>query len=51
VPDLEEGVYIVSETIAPDGYLMDNTPHMVKVKPGKLTSPFRLFKIVHINFL
>ena len=38
VPDLAEGVYIVSETIAPDGYERDNMPQTVTVVSGKLTS-------------
>jgi uncharacterized surface anchored protein len=35
VPDLAEGAYIVSETIAPDNYILDNTPQTVTVKSGK----------------
>jgi len=38
IPDLTEGGYIVSETIAPDGYILDNTPQTVTVKSGKLTT-------------
>jgi uncharacterized surface anchored protein len=37
VPDLAEGVYIVAETQAPDGYLLTSTPQTVEVKSGKLT--------------
>ena len=36
ISDLPEGGYIVSETIAPDGYILDNTPQTVTVKSGKL---------------
>ncbi|MCL2816095.1 MAG: SpaA isopeptide-forming pilin-related protein, partial [Oscillospiraceae bacterium] len=38
VPDLAEGVYIVSETRAPDGYILDEAPKTVEVKSGKLTT-------------
>ena len=38
VPDLAEGTYIVSETIAPNGYVLNETPKTVEVKSGKLTS-------------
>jgi uncharacterized repeat protein (TIGR01451 family) len=38
IPDLTEGSYIVSETIAPDGYILDNTPQTVTVKSGRLTT-------------
>jgi len=38
ISDLAEGTYIVSETIAPDGYVLDNTPQTVTVKTGKLTT-------------
>ena len=38
VPDLAEGTYIVSETIAPSGYVLNETPKTVEVKSGKLTS-------------
>jgi uncharacterized surface anchored protein len=38
IPDLTEGGYIVSETIAPDNYILDNTPQTVTVKSGKLTT-------------
>jgi uncharacterized surface anchored protein len=38
ITDLEEGTYIVSETIEPDGYVLDNTPQTVTVKTGKLTT-------------
>ena len=37
VPDLKEGTYIISETIAPDGYILDEAPKTVIVKSGKLT--------------
>jgi len=32
VPELEPGFYIVSETKAPEGYLLDNTPQTIEVK-------------------
>jgi uncharacterized surface anchored protein len=35
---LTEGTYIVSETAAPDGYILDAQPQTVVVKSGKLTS-------------
>jgi uncharacterized surface anchored protein len=35
---LTEGAYIVSETVAPDGYILDAVPQTVIVKSGKLTS-------------
>ncbi|MDR1217248.1 MAG: hypothetical protein LBJ99_01540, partial [Oscillospiraceae bacterium] len=38
VTGLAEGAHIVSETIAPDGYILDNTPQTVTVKPGKLAT-------------
>jgi len=38
VSDLEEGTYIVSETIAPDNYILDNAPQTVTVKSGRLTT-------------
>jgi uncharacterized surface anchored protein len=38
VSGLPEGAYIVSEIIAPDGYVLDNTPQTVTVKSGKLTT-------------
>jgi uncharacterized surface anchored protein len=38
VTDLTEGAYIVSETIAPDGYILDAAPQTVTVKSGKLAS-------------
>ena len=37
VPDLPEGTYIISETQAPDGYILDEAPKTVIVKSGKLT--------------
>ncbi|MDR1204335.1 MAG: hypothetical protein LBL26_02495, partial [Peptococcaceae bacterium] len=36
VPDLDEGVYVVGEIQAPDGYLIDETPKNVTVKSGRL---------------
>jgi uncharacterized surface anchored protein len=38
VPDLESGTYVVSETIAPDGYILNETPKMAVVASGKLTA-------------
>jgi uncharacterized surface anchored protein len=38
VSGLTEGTYIVSETIAPDGYILDSAPQTVIVKSGKLTA-------------
>jgi uncharacterized surface anchored protein len=38
VPDLEEGSYIVSETAAPDGYVLSDAPKTVTVRSGRLTS-------------
>ena len=38
VPDLETGTYIVSETIAPDGYILNEIPKTVVVNSGKLTT-------------
>jgi uncharacterized repeat protein (TIGR01451 family) len=38
VPDLAEGTYIASETIAPDGYTRDEAPKTVIVKSGKITA-------------
>lgn len=32
IPDLEAGVYVVSETAAPDGYVLDTTPRRVTIK-------------------
>ncbi|MCL2775342.1 MAG: SpaA isopeptide-forming pilin-related protein, partial [Oscillospiraceae bacterium] len=38
VPDLLEGTYIVSETVAPINYILDETPKMIIVKSNKLTT-------------
>jgi uncharacterized surface anchored protein len=38
VPNLTEGTYIVSETIAPDGYILDAAPQTVTVSSGRLTT-------------
>jgi uncharacterized surface anchored protein len=38
VSDLENGTYIVAETIAPQGYIRDESPKTVIVKSGKLTA-------------
>jgi uncharacterized repeat protein (TIGR01451 family) len=38
VSGLTEGTYIVSETAAPDGYILDAVPQTVIVKSGKLTA-------------
>ena len=37
VSGLNEGTYIVSETAAPDGYILDALPQTVIVRSGKLT--------------
>ena len=34
---LAEGYYIITETQAPDGYILDSTPHEVYLRPGKTT--------------
>ena len=34
---LDEGYYIVTEIQAPDGYILDSTPHEVYLRPGKNT--------------
>ena len=34
---LDEGYYIVTEIQAPDGYILDSTPHEVYLRPGKTT--------------
>ena len=34
---LDEGYYIVTEIQAPDGYILDSTPHEVYLRPGKVT--------------
>jgi uncharacterized repeat protein (TIGR01451 family) len=38
VPGLAEGVYVVSETIAPDGYILSEQPKNVTVVSGKLVT-------------
>ena len=38
IPDLAEGTYIVSETIAPEGYILDSQPQTVTVRSGRLTT-------------
>jgi uncharacterized surface anchored protein len=38
ISDLTEGTYVVSETAAPDGYILDSAPQTVVVKSGKLTA-------------
>jgi uncharacterized surface anchored protein len=38
VSGLTDGTYIVSETIAPDGYILDAAPQTVTVTSGKLTT-------------
>ena len=37
VPELEAGFYIVEETQAPDGYILDNTPKTVEVRENAPT--------------
>ena len=34
---MDEGYYIVTEIQAPDGYILDSTPHEVYLRPGKNT--------------
>ena len=34
---LDEGYYIVTEIQAPEGYILDKTPHEVYLRPGKTT--------------
>lgn len=34
---LDEGYYIVTEKVAPVGYILDTTPHEVYLRPGKTT--------------
>jgi uncharacterized repeat protein (TIGR01451 family) len=38
VSGLTEGTYIISETAAPEGYILDAVPQTVTVKSGKLTA-------------
>ncbi len=33
--DLKSGTYTVTEITAPDGYILDKTPHSIKLEPGK----------------
>jgi uncharacterized surface anchored protein len=55
VPDLSEGTYIVSETIAPDGYILDETPKNVIVSSGKLAAaeftnkPLAVLRIIKLD--
>ena len=32
---LKSGTYTVTEIAAPDGYILDKTPHSIKLEPGK----------------
>lgn len=34
---LDEGYFIITELQAPDGYILDSTPHEVYLRPGKTT--------------
>ena len=34
---LDEGYYIITEIQAPEGYILDSTPHEVYLRPGKTT--------------
>jgi len=34
---LDEGYYIITEKVAPVGYILDSTPHEVYLRPGKTT--------------
>lgn len=36
--NLEPGTYIVSEIKGPDGFILDDTPHIVTVKKGKMAT-------------
>jgi uncharacterized surface anchored protein len=38
ISDLSEGTYVISETAAPNGYILDGTPRNVNVGDGKLVS-------------
>ena len=35
--NLDEGYYVVTEIQAPEGYILDKTPHEVYLRPGKTT--------------
>lgn len=37
LPELEDGWYVVEETVAPDNYILDNTPKTVEVRGDKPT--------------
>lgn len=37
LPELEDGWYVIEETQAPDGYILDNTPKTVEVRGDKPT--------------
>lgn len=37
IPELEDGWYIVEETVAPGGYILDNTPKTVEARGNKPT--------------
>ncbi|MDR2671290.1 MAG: hypothetical protein LBC26_06185, partial [Oscillospiraceae bacterium] len=38
IPEIEEGTYVISETAAPDGYILNEAPQNVNVSGGKLVS-------------
>jgi uncharacterized surface anchored protein len=38
IPETTEGTYVVSETAAPDGYILDEAPKNVNIGDGKLVS-------------
>jgi uncharacterized surface anchored protein len=38
IPELSEGTYIIAETTAPVGYILNETPKTVNVKDGKLVT-------------
>ncbi len=36
--NLKDGTYTVTEIVAPDGYLLDSTPHSIKLEGGKVAA-------------
>jgi uncharacterized surface anchored protein len=55
IPEISEGTYVISETAAPDGYILDSAPQTVIVKSGKLTAveftnkPLAGLQIIKLN--
>ena len=39
---LDEGYYIITEIQAPEGYILDSTPHEVYLRPGKTSYIFAM---------